>query len=103
MFESKYINFMDLAINVISVTGGFVFVASLGIQLIKIIRTGTSEDLSFGWLILMTLAIAAGLVYGIYNNLWPIYSANGAQFLLSLGLMIVKIIHCKRVPYTFSA
>ena len=82
---------LDLIINIISICGGFVFVFSLIFQFYKILKTKSSDDLSIGWLILMSLSIASGITYGIYFNLWPIWIANSCQLLISLSIMAVKI------------
>ncbi len=108
--SSETIEITDVAISSVSLTGGLVFCVSLFLQMIKIIGTKSTGDLSYGWAILSILAIIAGLIYGIHFNLWPIYVANSLQTLLSVLILILKIIYDrkekekqrKKIGYVFS-
>lgn len=80
----------DYAINVLSLVCGLVFCVSLVLQTVKILKTRSAKDLSYGWAVLAFLSICGGLIYGIYFNLWPIYVANGIQAVLSFTIILLK-------------
>lgn len=82
----------SLAVDIVSICGGLVFVLSLLAQLVKIIKTKSAEDLSMIWLVLCLLAIFAGIFYGTWYNLWPLYIANSLQATVNLALIITKIV-----------
>lgn len=62
-------------------------------QVIKIIRTRHTEDISLIMYIVLATGILLWLVYGIFLENLPIILANGVTLLLVIMVLILKIRH----------
>jgi MtN3 and saliva related transmembrane protein len=60
-------------------------------QLIRILRTKHTKDLSLFTFSLFSLGVLLWLVYGILIKEAPVIIANSFGFLISLAILIVKI------------
>ena len=60
-------------------------------QVYKSWKTHHTADLSWGWLILVTLGISVWFVYGVLTASAPVLAANGASFLLMSILCWLKL------------
>ncbi|HVP40045.1 MAG TPA: SemiSWEET transporter [Candidatus Saccharimonadales bacterium] len=54
-------------------------------------RTGSTRDISLGMFVVMTTGVLLWLVYGLLIRDLPLVLANGATFLLSLSILVLKI------------
>ena len=62
-------------------------------QFIKIIKTKKTNDISLGMYIILTIGIFLWLIYGILLKDLPLISANSVTLILTVGVLILKIIH----------
>ncbi|MGA1869018.1 MAG: SemiSWEET transporter [bacterium] len=62
-------------------------------QFIKIIKTRKTRDISLGMYIVLSIGIFLWLVYGILLKDLPLISANSVTLILTLGVLILKLIH----------
>lgn len=62
-------------------------------QAIKAIKTKQTKDISLWMYVMMTIGILLWLLYGIFNNDWPIILANCVTILLVIPILIIKIVH----------
>ncbi len=60
-------------------------------QLIKIIKTKSTGDISLGMFVILTLGVFLWLIYGIIVKDIPIIAANTVSLVVSLSLLILKL------------
>jgi len=60
-------------------------------QVIKVIRTKNTKDLSLWMYILQGTGVFLWLVHGIMINDWPLIGANAVTFVLSFTILMYKI------------
>jgi MtN3 and saliva related transmembrane protein len=60
-------------------------------QALKVFKTKSTKDISFGMFLLMTTGVALWLVYGLLINSFPLVAANAVTFILSFYILIMKI------------
>ncbi|NTU96286.1 MAG: SemiSWEET transporter [Chlorobiaceae bacterium] len=59
-------------------------------QVVRILRTRRTRDISLGWALSMTLGIGLWLMYGIEKNDPPMIAANSISLLLILIILFSK-------------
>jgi len=74
------------------VAGGMVIFASLP-QIIKIIKTKRTEDISLPMYILQNIGIFLWVVFGIVTHQWSVAVTNGIFQVLTLTILYLKIKH----------
>ena len=60
-------------------------------QVIKVLRTGKTDDLALGTFICTTLALAMWCAYGIWTGTIPVAVANGTTATLASIILITKL------------
>jgi MtN3 and saliva related transmembrane protein len=60
-------------------------------QVVHTWRTRSSRDISLGMFLTMTLGVLLWLIYGLMVRDLPIVLANGATFVLSLTILVLKL------------
>ncbi len=60
-------------------------------QILKIWRTRSTKDVSFGMYSVFTLGVALWLAYGVLIDSWPIILANCITLLLAGGVLAMKV------------
>jgi len=60
-------------------------------QVLHILRTRSARDVSLGMFVVMTTGVLLWLIYGLLVHDLPVVLANGATFLLSLTILILKL------------
>lgn len=60
-------------------------------QLIRVLRTRQTRDISLVTFILFVLGVALWLVYGLLLQAWPVVAANGATLVLALIILGAKL------------
>jgi len=60
-------------------------------QAVKAWKTKHTKDVSFGWILILTIGVFLWLWYGILINSPPIIAANGLTLILSLIILILKM------------
>lgn len=60
-------------------------------QVLKVLRTRHTADISLGMYALFTLGVALWLTYGILLGAWPIIVANGITLLLAGTVLTMKV------------
>lgn len=60
-------------------------------QVVRIIQTRHTKDISLLMYLAFTLGVALWLAYGVLLNSWPIIVANGITLLLSSAVLFMKI------------
>ncbi len=80
-------------IDILGFTAGFLTTLAFLPQVIKVIKTRKTEDISLGMYIIFTLGVALWLVYGILLSSLPIIVANLLTLSLASIILVMKIIH----------
>lgn len=62
-------------------------------QVIKVLQTRSTKDVSLGMYSLFTLGVALWLVYGIMISAWPVILANAVTFLLAGAVLVMKVMY----------
>lgn len=60
-------------------------------QAIKVYRTKQADDISLGMILLMTVGVGFGIIYGILIKAIPVITVNVLIFVLALYILIMKI------------
>ncbi len=60
-------------------------------QALKVHKTRSTTDISFGMFLLMTLGVLFWLFYGVLINSLPIIAANAVTLILSFYILLMKI------------
>ena len=85
-------------INVYELCGysaGIFFASSLVPQIHKSYVTRNMDDISYGWQILLIIALLMSLVYSIHMNLPPVYLSTSLELVFMIILVIMKIAYKK--------
>lgn len=80
---------MDI-ITYIGFAAGIVTTFAFLPQVIRILRTRRTRDISLGWALSMTLGIGLWLIYGIKRSDPPMIAANSISLLLILIILFSK-------------
>jgi MtN3 and saliva related transmembrane protein len=84
---------MNMIMDIITYIGfaaGIVTTFAFLPQVIRILRTRRTRDISLGWALSMTLGIGLWLIYGIKRSDPPMIAANSISLLLILIILFSK-------------
>ncbi|CAI5730341.1 unnamed protein product [Hyaloperonospora brassicae] len=82
---------MGIVYQTIGMIGSFVIASSLVPQMMKVYKTRSAEDISLRFQLLYCLGIGLILVYGIGENLWPIYIPASVEEVAGLVMLGLKL------------
>ena len=74
-------------------SAGIFFAGSLVPQIHKSYVTKDMDDISYGWQILLIIALLMSLVYSIHMNLPPVYISTFLELIFMITLIIMKIMY----------
>ncbi len=77
----------------IGLIAGVCTTSSILPQVIKILKTRQTSDISLLMYVFLTLGILLWIVYGFMINEMPIIFANGASFILTISVLVLKVKH----------
>ena len=77
-------------VTVIGIIAGICTTVSFVPQIIKILKTGNTRDISLYMYIILTFGISLWVIYGILVRDIPIILANSVVFVLCLFILMVK-------------
>ena len=77
----------------IGYAAGALTVVSLLPQVLRAWRTRETHDLSLGTFVLLLVAGALWLVYGLIRSDWPVIATNSGLVLLNGALVLAKVRH----------
>ena len=60
-------------------------------QVVRIWKTRQTRDISLGMFIVMTAGVLMWLIFGLFIHDIPLVAANGATFVLSLTILLLKL------------
>lgn len=82
---------MNNLAEIIGLVAGFLTTVSFVPQVVRVYKTKSADDLSYGMLCLFILGIALWLTYGIILQALPVVIANAVTLCLALTLLVFKI------------
>lgn len=82
---------MTIAYNVIGLIGSFSLSLSIYTQLYKVIKTKKASDISLIWQSFYLFGITMLLIYGLGEDLWPIYFPISVELFGGLVLLGFKL------------
>jgi MtN3 and saliva related transmembrane protein len=65
-------------------------------QLVKVLRSRSADDLSFGMLVVFSAGLLLWLVYGVRAGMLPVVVANAVTLALNLTILGLKVRHGRR-------
>lgn len=84
-------NFLMDPVTVLGLAAGILSTSSFLPQVIKIWKTRSARDLSYGMIVLFLSGISLWFLYGVQVQALPIILANGVTIILLLILLGLKI------------
>lgn len=78
-------------ITVLGLIAGTLTTISFVPQVIKVVTSKSTKDISFLMFLIFTIGVFAWLMYGLLINDLPVIIANFITFILSLIILIYKI------------
>lgn len=60
-------------------------------QVLRVLRTRQTRDISLATFVLFVVGVALWLVYGLLLHAWPVVVANAATLVLALVILIAKL------------
>lgn len=60
-------------------------------QVIRVVRTHQTRDISLATFVLFVLGVALWLAYGLLLQAWPVVAANAATLVLALVILGAKL------------
>ncbi len=78
-------------INVIGIVAGTLTTIAFVPQLIQVVKTKSTKDISLIMFIVFSMGVSCWLVYGILIYSWPVIIANAIVFVLALVILSYKI------------
>jgi MtN3 and saliva related transmembrane protein len=67
-------------------------------QVVRIVRTQSAHDISWGMFAILSVGVALWLWYGIRLASVPLIAANGVTLALVLAILILKVRYRSRFP-----
>jgi MtN3 and saliva related transmembrane protein len=84
----------------IGACAGILTTVSFFPQVVKTVRTKSTDDLSAAWLIMMTTGVLLWIIYGLYLNSMPLIMANVVTMCCLVVLVWAKFFrHFKDFPF----
>lgn len=65
-------------------------------QLLKVVRTRSADDLSYGMFGAFSVGIVLWLIYGILRGDLPVIAANAVTLVLSVAILVLKFVYARR-------
>jgi MtN3 and saliva related transmembrane protein len=65
-------------------------------QLVKVVRTRSADDLSYGMFGAFSIGIVLWLIYGVLRDDLPVIVANVVTLLLSVAILVLKFTYSRR-------
>ncbi len=65
-------------------------------QIVKILKTSKTRDISFVMYAVLTMGIFLWMVYGILLGELPLIIANGISFMFCLAILTMKLVYGRR-------
>jgi MtN3 and saliva related transmembrane protein len=76
---------------IIGMLAGTITTVSFIPQLLQILRTKHTKDISLAMYLVFSLGVFLWLVYGILAVQWPVIIANAVSFVLLLAILGLKV------------
>ena len=80
-----------MLVEIIGIIAGVLTTISFIPQVVKVIRTRSTRDLSLGWLAMAWFGIFLWLMYGVLINNFALEFANGIAFPLISIVLVYKL------------
>lgn len=81
---------------IIGLLGGIVLASCLIPQIYLVFKTKNVESISLTWQALYIIGLSCTNIYGIYNNLIPVYIPGSIELFFLLILTLLKLIYMKK-------
>lgn len=82
---------MDWNVEWIGIIAGLLTTCAFFPQVVKTLRSRSTGDLSWAWLVMMTTGVFMWLIYGYFAGSPSVFTANVITFFSLLALLWVKV------------
>ncbi|UPT65304.1 MAG: SemiSWEET transporter [Sphingobacteriales bacterium JAD_PAG50586_3] len=83
---------MDIQLSdVIGHVAAFLTTVSFVPQVVRVVQTKSTKDISLGMFLLMASGVTLWLIYGLMIMQWPLIMCNGATILLVMVILYYKL------------
>ncbi len=82
---------IELLFKTVGLVGGLLLGFCLIPQIIKSIRTESTNDIAYSWTIIYALGLIMLITYGIYFELWSIYAPACLELVCIIILFFLKL------------
>jgi MtN3 and saliva related transmembrane protein len=72
-------------------TAAFLTTVSFVPQVLRVVQTKSTKDISLGMFLLMAAGVILWLIYGLMIMAWPLIFCNGTTILLVLIILYYKV------------
>ena len=83
---------MEWTIEWMGMVAGILTTCAFFPQVVKTVRTRSAGDLSWAWIVMMTVGVFLWMIYGYYIGSPSVFVANAITFFSLVALLMVKII-----------
>jgi MtN3 and saliva related transmembrane protein len=87
---------LDTDYEVVGLIGSFIVSVGLVPQLMKVYETKSAIDFSYSFLGLSSLGVGLTVIYGLSENLWPIYIPCSMELVGILLLLVMKLVYDRK-------
>jgi len=94
--DTNTIRVYDVGFDILGLTGGLTLAICTIPQIIQILKTKSSKNLSFSWLFITLFGLLQMAAYIGYNFLFPLFFSMGIELVLYIILIILKYAYKKK-------
>ncbi len=80
-------------VSILGYVAGFLTTVAYAPQFLRAYNTKSTKDISLAMLLTLTFGVILWLIYGVLINDGALIAANAITFLLSFGILVLKIKH----------
>lgn len=77
--------------DIVGYAAGILTTAAFAPQVIQVVRTRSTRDISLGMYVIFTIGISLWLVHGLQVGSMPVVAANAVTLVLVLVILVLKV------------
>lgn len=77
--------------DIVGYAAGILTTAAFAPQVIQVVRTRSTRDISLGMYVIFTIGISLWLVHGLQVGSMPVVAANAVTLLLVMVILVLKV------------
>ncbi|WP_428558726.1 MAG: SemiSWEET transporter [Solidesulfovibrio sp. DCME] len=77
--------------DIVGYAAGILTTAAFAPQVLQVVRTRSTKDISLGMYVIFTIGISLWLLHGLQVDSMPVVAANAVTLLLVLVILVLKL------------